>query len=456
MKRCIIAFLLVLLLIPTSLFAGGKGEERPEVEAVDIEKDASKMGNVEIRTFIKADQKWNEIVDELVGEFQGMYPNLRIKEESITGELDSKLIVMHASGTAPDIHTVSPAGILPFLRAGALMPLDGYIAASDVLDQEDLWNVNQLAYRYDGTNFGSGELYGLIKDWSPDFMMFYNKDLFDKAGVDYPSATEAMSWKEYQRMLEKLVVKDDSGKYSQYSTVFDFVPIQQLYQFILTNGGSVFNEDGTKATLTAPKTKEAIRYWVDLMIGPNAVAPYFEEPQNMWAGDLFKTGKSAVTFFGRWAIPGIFADQPSLDFGLAPPPVPEGGERVSTIAGAIGWVMSSTTPNPDASWKFLEYLMTDGQEKLAKIGFNIPGNKSVAEAVFATEKEPQQKAWNDFFLNEATNYTVPFPMSGYVSSAFVENAISEGLRGYFLGEISLDVAIKQAEDLINAEIADWL
>ncbi len=85
MNRCCIAILLALLLFPMNVFAGGKGEEQPEVQAVDIEKDASKMGNVEIRTFIKADQKWNEIVDELVGEFRRCIPIFGSKKRPLPG-----------------------------------------------------------------------------------------------------------------------------------------------------------------------------------------------------------------------------------------------------------------------------------------------------------------------------------------------------------------------------------
>lgn len=446
-------FLCLMILSSAMIYAAG-GQEL-DVEPVDIEKDASKMGEVTIKTFITADQAWNEIVNEMVVEFENRYPNLHIEEQAVSGNHESKLIVMHASGTAPDIHAMSPAGILPYLRAGALMPLDGYIAASDEISNDDLWPVNHLAYRYDGDQFGKGELYGFIKDWTPDFMMYYNKKLFDRAGLDYPDAKKPMNWDEYRDMLTKLNIKSDSGDFTQYSTTFDFVPIQQLYQAILTNGGQLFNEDGTEITLSAPKTKEAIEYWVGLMSGSDPVVPYYEAPTPMWAGDLFKSGKSAVTFFGRWAIPGVFKDADNLEFGLAPPPVPEGGKRVSTIAGAIGWVMSSTTQTPDATWKFLEFLMTEGQKNLAEIGFNIPGNKSVAMDVFKKESDPQMKEWNNFFLEEAEKYTVPFPMSGYVSSSFVEETLRNQLREYFMNNVSLDVAIKEAETLINAEIADW-
>ncbi|MDC7233330.1 MAG: sugar ABC transporter substrate-binding protein [Spirochaetales bacterium] len=446
-------FICILILTQGLLFAAG--QQGMEVTPVDIEKDASKMGDVTIKTFISADQKWNEIVNVMVQEFESLYPNLKIQEEAISGSFDSKLIVMHASGTAPDIHTMTPSNILPYVRSGALMPLDGYLAASDVLGNDDLWPVNHKAYRYDGETFGEGELYALIKDWTPDFMMFYNKSLFNRAGVAYPDAKKPMNWDQYRDMLSKLSVKNSAGEFTQYAATFDFVPIQQLYQMILTNGGRVFNEDGTKATLSEPKTREAIEYWVSLMNGPNAVVPFYEAPVPMTSGDLFKAGKSGITFFGRWAIPQMFADA-DLDFGLAPPPVPAGGKRVSTIAGGLSWVMSSTTKHPDATWKFLEFLMTEGQANLAEIGFNIPGNKTVAEEMYKRESDPQMIEWNNFFLEEAEKYTVPFPMSGYVSSSFVETTIQDQLREHFYNNVSLDVAIKQAETIINAEIADWV
>ncbi len=458
MKR---AFLVLtgLLLCVSVLFAGGSKEAQStgsqpsdELQKIDLTVES---GAVTLDVFLPFGSPF---FDGRLKAFKEANPNIQINSVDIPGNHEQKLLTMAAAGNAPDVFVMGPDSILKFMRQGALLNLDNYFYSSEVVSRDDMMDINDQVYAWDGKSFGTGSLYGFASGWSPDLMLYYNKSLFDAAGVDYPSATEPMTWDEFRDVCEKVGQKDSSGNWIVYPALFDHVPIHNLYGYIMSNGGKVYSEDNTKCVVADdPATREAISYWMGLQTGSEAVMPYFEDPVPQGSHQLFQSRKLAMTFSGGWAITAFWNQVDSLDWGIAPAPMAEGGERVEIVAGMVGQVISSSTRYPKAAWKLFEFLLTEDQQQIVDGALAIPINKAYADKMTTSpalgEKE---KEINEFMVREGSNYARLYPRNPYVSNSFVDTEFRDGLREVYMGTMNLDSALRKIQDNVNAEISDWL
>ncbi len=167
-----------------------------------------------------------------------------------------------------------------------------------------------------------GEVISLPMDITANGM-FYNKDLFDKYGVDYPELGEDVwTWTEFEAEMEKLMGKDDVT----YPGVFDnkahrFFPM--VYQF----GTKIWETPYTESNLTSPEAIAALETLVRMNTNGTL------DP-NVWAGTanaatLFRAGTVGWHMSGNWNVSGY----QDLDFNWGVVPMPsESGVR-STILG---------------------------------------------------------------------------------------------------------------------------
>ena len=100
----------------------------------------------------------------------------------------------------------------------------------------------------------------------------------------------------------------------------------------------------------------------------------------------------------------------------------------------VGLAISAKSKQKDAAWKFIEYYFTEGLEDLARIGYNIPGNKKVAATTFLNDPSLSQrdKEINQFFYDLALNHSFVIEYNRYLSQAVVEtNVFAPNLSEYF-------------------------
>ena len=123
---------------------------------------------------------------EIVEAFNKTHPNIEIQLESCAyADYTSKLITQLSAGTAPDVINVSE--LAEWAAFGVLEDLAPYIAKEPGLLDVFFPEVVDFA-RYDGTVTGQGPLYGLPMN-AGCYILFYNKDMFDKYGIPYPDST---------------------------------------------------------------------------------------------------------------------------------------------------------------------------------------------------------------------------------------------------------------------------
>ncbi len=376
--------------------------------------------------------------------FEQQNPSIKIKQL----EYDPvRLRAMMSSGQPPDfIRTQGAPEIVNIAARGLALNLDPYFANSKVLKVSDLQAINDV-YRWDGKAQGQGPRYGKAKDWSQDNMFWYNKKLFDQAGVKYPSATEPMSYDDLLALGKKLTVRKN-GKVLVYGldAEYGFVMQGRIIQMLAQSGKSLWNSDYTQCDFTSPEVVKILKWYVDWAqahVGPSPL-----DPEKDWTGPLFLANRVAIAMYGYWFQGMITSDTHGMlkHAGFAPSPQ-WGSKRISACMTGTGAWIPATTPNKQAAWKFFEYFMAQKPAlDRAQSGWGNPAVKDLVKDM--PQGTPQQKGFLSTQQNEL-KYLGILRYSPYVSHDAMETAIDKNLRPVFKGQIKLEDAAKQLQTDVN-------
>jgi multiple sugar transport system substrate-binding protein len=241
-----------------------------------------------------------------------------------------KLQSMIAAGTPPDVVAIQNEGA--FVSKGFVVPLDDLIARDIDLDRF----VNGGAEpAYDG------KVYGFRHDTSY-WMLYYNKDMFDAAGIDYPPA-EGWTIEEFMDVACQLS-RPEEGIWGMHN-------INWLTGFLVQQQGLPFLEmvDGVpQYRIDAPETMAFYQQLADF-INVSKCQPSADDTASLGGADPFIAGKTAMQFNGNWAFGGM-KDNAAFNYGVAPLP----GLKQPNVGMKIGIVSSSK--NQEAAWEFVKWL----------------------------------------------------------------------------------------------------
>lgn len=380
MKKTIMTSITAMFAASMLLTACGGAGTNTQVQGgkvADAPKSTAKPeGPVTIRVALNK----GEVSDDEVKEFQTNNPNIKIELEEFNAQ---KLAGQIATNDAPDIIRAQGAvDLTSYVVKGMAMDITPYLKKSDILKEDDFLPPVNL-FRFDGKVQGQGPLYGMPKDWSPDFTIFYNKTLFDAAGVKVPDANKPLTWNEVIDLGKKLTLKD-GDKIKQYGLALGGktqADLSSIMLYLASKGVKVFSDDMKTVDFTKPEVKEAVSLWVDAAksnIGKNDI----NQDPAPWGGDLFINNKAAMIMSGYWFSGIIRGDEKMKthlgDYGMLPAPIVENGKRVSPTGAATGFIINKNSENPDQAWKVFEYIMGGTPAKnRASSGWGVPVLKSL-------------------------------------------------------------------------------
>ena len=292
----------------------------------------------------------------------------------------TKIQALWASGdskTIPDVAFLWPTP--KYAAEGVLENLDSYIEASGY-DLNDYWPGLLESAKYQGS------VYGLPRDIESN-VLYYNKDLFDAAGVDYPDVN--WTWDDLLAAAEKLTVKDASGNTTQYALAAEG---GKYTKWLNQNGGGILDDyvNPSKCMLDDPKSVEAVTFFADLMNNGYAMR---DADLSQAGGDaaVFASDQAAMIVQNTSRVSAFNAAGKNYDVAVVP--IPAGGQRWNGAGGAA-WVMSSGSDNKDAAWTFMQWLQSDGggETLYTERGEIFPALQSVAESpAFMTDQPPANK-----------------------------------------------------------------
>src|SRR5438067_13456948 len=133
----------------------------------------------------------------------------KLKIEVVASNLTT-LYAMFAAGNPPDVFRVQAAGVPQYISRKMVKNLQPYFANSKLLKPDDLAPANNF-YKWDGKVVGKGDLYGMVKDWSPDYTLFAYTKAFDDARVKVPSDSTPLTYDELRALANK-VNRKTAGK----------------------------------------------------------------------------------------------------------------------------------------------------------------------------------------------------------------------------------------------------
>lgn len=275
-----------------------------------------------------------------------------------------KINTLYAAGTPPEVFAMDAPLFRDWYSRDALRPLQDFIDKDPTLIDQ-LYPATLTAYKTDKGYFG------LPRDFQT-IVLFYNKDMFDAAGISYPSAD--WTWEDLRAASKKLTLKDTDGNYSQWGISPDLWDIEPfMSSLVWSYGGEILSADYKKTMIA--DNMEPWRLVRAMIADDKSIAD--SETQAQYGSDLFFAGKAAMIPMGHWAVP----EYSTCAFKWDVAPLPKGSAGRATSINSAGFVMAKNCANPTAGWQWIEYVLSkEGQTKLAELGFALPARREVAES----------------------------------------------------------------------------
>jgi multiple sugar transport system substrate-binding protein len=362
------------------------------------------------------------VVDAFVAENPG-YQVTVLAYDPVT--YDQKLLTDISAGTMPDLFVSADVFTKPFFDSGLtadLIPL----AESTGFDLGTFDEKFLALGEYEGK-------LGFLPRAADVVVMYFNKRMFDEAGVEYP--TDAWTWTDLLAAAEQLTVKDADGTTTQYGVDASYSWWAIWVPMVVAEGGQILSDDSSEAVFNSPEGMKAWGYIFDGLTSGWFMPPSAQDAMG-GAGVGFSSGNAAITFTVRAVVPTL-RSQLTDDWDVQL--VPSGTARRSTGMGAMGYAISSQTENPDAAWKLLEYAYSDGMTFFMESYLVVPPITTFYDDP-AWRDLPGPPYNNEIFVTATEDAMLPPPLPFYSTGNF-RKAMEDGIDAVLLGQMSPEDAV---------------
>ena len=279
-----------------------------------------------------------------------------------------------SGGQMPDVFWMHSNTAQMYMENDLLLNLNDYIAADDAID---------LANYYEGVvNLynSNGVQYALPKDHDT-IALLYNKALFDKYGVEYP--TDDWTWDDL--LAAATAITEAGAADGVYGYAINTSNNQDgWYNIVYDYGAQIITDDHKGTTIGSDEGKaamEKLRQILEVSAPQTTVA-------ETGTDSLFQSGLTAMITQGSWMINSFYTSENSADYAWAMLPYADvnengacdPGERYSAYNG-LGWAASYQVADPDAAYSLISYLCSEkGQLEQAELGVTMGGMLGVSDA----------------------------------------------------------------------------
>ncbi|MBP5738890.1 MAG: sugar ABC transporter substrate-binding protein, partial [Abditibacteriota bacterium] len=254
-----------------------------------------------------------------VKRFEELHPNIKVDVEDCVpwNRMLSKLMITTAGHRSPDVARISSEWFIPLAAKHVLVPLNDLIE-KDNFDIGDFYETALDSCTYDGTLYClpvALDAYGI----------YYNKKMFDDAGVPYPDDT--WTYDDFVKACQKIGGDyDGDGRQDHWGAA-----LWPWNTYLLAFDGDVLTPDHSKCAVTSENGIAGFQFMVDL-IHKYRACPTNEDSANFDKFRLFTSGKVAMTAGGCWWGDTCTREAPTIDFDVAPMPKGPRGTRATTLA----------------------------------------------------------------------------------------------------------------------------
>jgi multiple sugar transport system substrate-binding protein len=359
-------------------------------------------------------------------------PDQKVTAQEIPAGKSSEEVIGAAitAGNAPClVFNTAPAAVPQFEKQGGLVPLDSFADGKEYIESR----TGDAATQYQSPD---GKYYQLPWKANP-VMIFYNKDLLKKAGVD-PENPPLSTYDEFLDTSDKIVSSGaaqaaiwPAPSSEFYQSWFDFYPL-----YAAETGGTQLVEDD-KATFNSTEGKAVADFWATMYEKGYA-------QKEAYKADSFADGKAAMAIVGPWAI-AVYGD--SVNWGVAPVPTSTGiaPEDTYTFSDAKNVAMYSACKAQGTAWEVLKFATSEEQDgALLEETGQMPMREDVASA------------YPDYFKANPEYQTFADQAARTVEVPNVTNSIEiwqdfrdDYSKAVIFGETDVDTALADAADKVD-------
>lgn len=365
-----------------------------------------------------------ETLKKMVEVFESKNPGVKV-DVQLTGYNDyfTKLATQVGGGNPPDVFEMNMENFLAYMLRGACADLTGLVDPASY-SEGTLSAVSS-----------DGKLYAVPMSFST-CVLFYNKALFDQAGIDYPDDT--WTWTEAQAAAEKIrALGDDIWGYYQP------ISYNEFYKSVKGNGGSLLNEDYTAFTVNTPENVAVLEAMLARVRGEDRVMPNAEDMAGRGDWDLFSEGKLGMLVSGIWGFQ-TFTDQCDFDWDITVEP---GFKDKSTFFFANVNCVSTESDKQEAAARFVDAMGSDPDIVQLRLdaSWELP---TIADQTKLTQYLEVTPPDNREAVFDSMDYAVAPP-------ALLEQGAASEIIGNVLGTLETnDMTAQEALDEIQAQLEE--
>jgi multiple sugar transport system substrate-binding protein len=338
------------------------------------------IGNtkIKIRYSSWGDPAELELNKRIIAAFEAKNPDIEVEFIPIVENYEDKITAMYVAGNEPDVMYTSPTRAYDLFKSGLIEPLDSFFKAEPQwLDDSKYFTRAYIPY----TDRETRQIYATVNGTNT-WAVFYNKDMFTKAGLPYPNQYDEKNnwtWSTFLTVTRKLT-KDlnGDGKIDQWGTQVQNTA-RFWMAFIWQNGGDLFNKSLTEITIDQPKAVEALQFIQDLVY-KYQVAPTPAQLESIGAAQVPRgfglfTNRVATCIWQTY----IVQDAKMIkDFKWDMAHLPKKVTRACAISGGA-YRISSRSKNKEAAWRFAKFFQEpEAQRMIAEAGLITPFDRSIA------------------------------------------------------------------------------
>ena len=361
------------------LLAGCSGGSSSKTSKEAASKDDVKVW-VQFSDETAEGKAWEQVVQNFNKKYKGKYKVVTeyIPRSGSGGGYEDKVNAAITTNSLPDVITLDGPNTAAYAKSKVITLLDDYLKDNnmeDVLDsikQQGTYDGKFYAFGYSESNVG----------------IYYNKKMFKEAGIDessLPTLKKPWTWDEFKAVSKKL--KDHFKEAAidfRLNSNDEMLPYAYM-PLIWSNGGSVVNEDGTKAEgyFNSKESTQAVQFIQDLVKeGYTTVSPVEKG---------FETGQYPMVLSGSWTIADLQTNYKDIDFGILPYPVSNKTKKLVSPSGSWQLAVTTKSNKKDAAAEFVKFATNTESSEILSLGNSVlPIRKSTIENIKDKVSEPMR------------------------------------------------------------------